>query len=77
KMRRNGSVTSNPALHSSKYLCTQRSDGAPVSVHTVVPQGLAIVLADAATQMEELEDEVSPRLIRSKSFPPMFNLHWP
>nr|GEX33165.1 hypothetical protein [Tanacetum cinerariifolium] len=29
-----------------------RSDGVPVSVPTVVPQGLAILLADAATQME-------------------------
>nr|GEX32181.1 hypothetical protein [Tanacetum cinerariifolium] len=28
------------------------SDGVPVSVPTVVPQGLAILLADAATQME-------------------------
>nr|GEW35082.1 hypothetical protein [Tanacetum cinerariifolium] len=29
-----------------------RSDGVPVSVHTVVPQGLALLLADAATQTE-------------------------
>nr|GEV54524.1 hypothetical protein [Tanacetum cinerariifolium] len=29
-----------------------RSDGVPVSVSTVVPQGLAILLADAATQTE-------------------------
>nr|GEV11639.1 hypothetical protein [Tanacetum cinerariifolium] len=32
--------------------CTQRSDGVPVSVPTVVPQGLALLLADAATQTE-------------------------
>nr|GEV30334.1 hypothetical protein [Tanacetum cinerariifolium] len=29
-----------------------RSDGFPVSVPTVVPQGLALLLADAATQIE-------------------------
>ncbi|GKE03856.1 hypothetical protein Tco_1395874 [Tanacetum coccineum] len=39
----------------------------------VAPQGLAILLADAATQTE---DEVSPRLLRSKSLPPMYNLDW-
>nr|GEU36062.1 hypothetical protein [Tanacetum cinerariifolium] len=32
-----------------------RSDGVPVSVHTVVPQGLALLLVDAATQTD-LED---------------------
>ncbi|GJU39299.1 hypothetical protein Tco_1192256 [Tanacetum coccineum] len=37
-----------------------RSDGVPVSVPTVAPRGLAILLADAATQTE---DEASPRLI--------------
>ncbi|GKA92420.1 hypothetical protein Tco_0814345 [Tanacetum coccineum] len=51
-----------------------RSDGIPVSVPTVAPQGLQILLADAATQTE---DEESPRLLRSKSLPPMFNLDWP
>nr|GEV53106.1 hypothetical protein [Tanacetum cinerariifolium] len=30
--------------------CTRRSDGVPVSVPTVVPQGLALLLVDAATQ---------------------------
>nr|GEX63650.1 hypothetical protein [Tanacetum cinerariifolium] len=49
-----------------------RSDGVPVSVHTVAPQGLAILLADAATQTETS----SPRLLRSKSLPPMCNLDW-
>ncbi|GJY70456.1 hypothetical protein Tco_0474159 [Tanacetum coccineum] len=51
-----------------------RSDGIPVSVPTVAPQGLQILLADAATQTE---DEESSRLLRSKSLPPMFNLDWP
>ncbi|GJW14241.1 hypothetical protein Tco_0018374 [Tanacetum coccineum] len=54
-----------------------RSDGVPVSVPTVAPQSLAILLADAATQMETSEDEASPRLFRSKSLPPMYNLDWP
>ncbi|GKC91361.1 hypothetical protein Tco_1152010 [Tanacetum coccineum] len=53
-----------------------RSDGVPVSVPTVAPQGLKIMLADAATQTEVSEDEGSPRLLRSKSLPPMFNLDW-
>ncbi|GKD37357.1 hypothetical protein Tco_1257564 [Tanacetum coccineum] len=51
-----------------------RSDGIPVSVPTVAPQGLQILLADAATQTE---DEESPWLLRSKSLPAMFNLDWP
>ncbi|GJX29010.1 hypothetical protein Tco_0237089 [Tanacetum coccineum] len=54
-----------------------RSDGVPVSVPTVAPQGLAILLADAATQTDISEDEASPRLLRSKSLPPMYNLDWP
>nr|GEW99421.1 hypothetical protein [Tanacetum cinerariifolium] len=33
-----------------------RSDGVPVSVPTVVPQGLSLLLADAATQTEFKED---------------------
>ncbi|GKA23179.1 hypothetical protein Tco_0709141, partial [Tanacetum coccineum] len=52
-----------------------RSDGVPISVPTVAPQGLAILLADAAIQTETSEDEESPRLIRSKSLPPMYNLN--
>ncbi|GJW10668.1 hypothetical protein Tco_1576495 [Tanacetum coccineum] len=48
-----------------------RSDGIPVSVPTVAPQGLQILLADAATQTEDKE---YPRLLKSKSLPPMFNL---
>ncbi|GJR00384.1 hypothetical protein Tco_0523368 [Tanacetum coccineum] len=52
-----------------------RSDGIPVSMLTVAPQGLAILLADAATQTSE--DEASPRLLRSKLLPPLYNLHWP
>ncbi|GJY27739.1 hypothetical protein Tco_0403506, partial [Tanacetum coccineum] len=54
-----------------------RSDGIPVSAPTVAPQGLAILLADAAVQTEDFEDEASPRLLRSKSLPPMYNLDWP
>ncbi|GJT05098.1 hypothetical protein Tco_0839560, partial [Tanacetum coccineum] len=53
-----------------------RSDGVHVSVPTVAPQGLKILLVDAATQTEVSEDEGSPRLLRSKSLPPMFNLEW-
>ncbi|GJU11439.1 hypothetical protein Tco_1133835 [Tanacetum coccineum] len=53
-----------------------RFDGVPVSVSTVVPQGLKIMLVDAATQIEVSEDEGSPRLFRSKSLPLMFNLEW-
>ncbi|GKC50731.1 hypothetical protein Tco_1073476, partial [Tanacetum coccineum] len=54
-----------------------RSDGVPVSMPTVAPQGLAILLADAATQTQTSEDEASPRLLKSKSLPPMYNLDWP
>ncbi|GJY11537.1 gypsy type transposase [Tanacetum coccineum] len=54
-----------------------RSDGIPVLVPTVAPQGLAILLADAAVQTEASEDEASPWLLRSKSLPPMYNLDWP
>ncbi|GKE07743.1 hypothetical protein Tco_1411294 [Tanacetum coccineum] len=54
-----------------------RSDGVPVSIPTVAPQGFAILLADAATQIDISEDEASPRLLRSKSLPPMYNLDWP
>nr|GFB43785.1 hypothetical protein [Tanacetum cinerariifolium] len=50
-----------------------RSDGVPVSMPTVAPQGLAILLADAATQTEISEDEASPRLLRSSSLPVMHN----
>ncbi|GKA22826.1 hypothetical protein Tco_0708788 [Tanacetum coccineum] len=41
-----------------------RSNGNPVSAPTVVPQGLAILLADAATQTEaaDKEEEPHPRL---------------
>nr|GEV04471.1 transposase (putative), gypsy type [Tanacetum cinerariifolium] len=54
-----------------------RSDGIPVLVPTVAPQGLAILLADAATQTDITKDEESPKLLRSKSLPPMYNLDWP
>nr|GEU38145.1 transposase (putative), gypsy type [Tanacetum cinerariifolium] len=45
-----------------------RSDGVLVSAPTVAPQGLAILLADAATQMET-SDEASSQLLRSSSLP--------
>nr|GEW00591.1 transposase (putative), gypsy type [Tanacetum cinerariifolium] len=54
-----------------------RSDGVPVSVPTIALQGLAILLADAATQTETSEDDASSRFLRSKSLPPMYNLDWP
>ncbi|GJW52502.1 hypothetical protein Tco_0096587 [Tanacetum coccineum] len=54
-----------------------RSDNIPVSVPTIAPQGLAILLVDATTQTEVSEGEASPRLLRSKSLPPMYNLDWP
>ncbi|GJX08450.1 hypothetical protein Tco_0196382 [Tanacetum coccineum] len=54
-----------------------RSDGIPVLMPTVAPQGLAILLADAVTQTEISEDEASLRLLRSKSLPPMYNFDWP
>ncbi|GKB51113.1 hypothetical protein Tco_0901866 [Tanacetum coccineum] len=37
-----------------------RSDGIPVSAPTVVPQGLAILLADSATQTEATDKEEEP-----------------
>ncbi|GJX25904.1 hypothetical protein Tco_0232200 [Tanacetum coccineum] len=43
----------------------------------IYPEGLAILLADAGTQTQRSEDEASPRLLRSKSLPPMYNLDWP
>nr|GEW81034.1 transposase (putative), gypsy type [Tanacetum cinerariifolium] len=55
-------------IHHARY------DGVPISVPTIAPQGLAILLADAATQTETSEDDASPRLLRSKSLPPMYNL---
>nr|GEV10321.1 hypothetical protein [Tanacetum cinerariifolium] len=63
--------------HEAGFAHHARSNGVPVSVPTVAPQGLAILLADAATQTEISEDEASPRLLRSKSLPPMYNLDWP
>ncbi|GJT83763.1 hypothetical protein Tco_1058105 [Tanacetum coccineum] len=63
--------------HKVSFTHHARSDGVPVSVPTAAPQGLAILLADAATQTEISEDEASPRLLRSKSLPPMYNLDWP
>nr|GEZ04131.1 hypothetical protein [Tanacetum cinerariifolium] len=50
-----------------------RSVGVLVFMPTVAPQGLAILLADTATQTETSEDEVSPMLLRSSSLPAMHN----
>nr|GEU92180.1 kinase-like domain-containing protein [Tanacetum cinerariifolium] len=50
-----------------------RSDGVSISVPTVAPQGLAILLADAATQTEISEDGASPMLLRLSSLPVMHN----
>nr|GEX65244.1 hypothetical protein [Tanacetum cinerariifolium] len=54
-----------------------RSDGVPVSVPTVASQGLAILLADVATQTEITQDEASSRVLKSKSLPLLYNLDWP
>ncbi|GKE00878.1 hypothetical protein Tco_1388861, partial [Tanacetum coccineum] len=53
-----------------------RSNGIPVSAPTVVPQGLAILLADATTQTEAADKEEAPhpRLQRSISLPHVYNL---
>nr|GEW33137.1 hypothetical protein [Tanacetum cinerariifolium] len=51
-----------------------RYDGILVSAPTVAPQDLAILLADAATQTETSKDDASPRMLISKSLPPMYNL---
>nr|GEV53575.1 hypothetical protein [Tanacetum cinerariifolium] len=55
-----------------------KSDGVPVSVPTIAPQGPAILLVDAATQTDVAvkEDEPHPRLQRSISLPPFYNLEW-
>nr|GEU33199.1 hypothetical protein [Tanacetum cinerariifolium] len=54
--------------HGVGFAYHARSDGILVSVPTVAPQGLAILLADAATQTET-SDEASPQLLRSSSLP--------
>ncbi|GJS62397.1 hypothetical protein Tco_0657181 [Tanacetum coccineum] len=53
-----------------------KSDGIPLSVPIVASQGLAILLMDAATQTEVAreEGEPHPRLQRSISLPPFYNL---
>ncbi|GJT15057.1 hypothetical protein Tco_0873763 [Tanacetum coccineum] len=43
----------------------------------IMANGLAILLTDASTRTKTTEDEASPRLIRSKSLLPMYNLDWP
>ncbi|GJX50960.1 hypothetical protein Tco_0277805 [Tanacetum coccineum] len=58
------------------YAHPPRSDGIPVSVPIVVPQGLAIFVADAATQTEAAnkEEELHQRPQRSMSLPPAYHL---
>ncbi|GJZ51279.1 hypothetical protein Tco_0605794 [Tanacetum coccineum] len=53
-----------------------RSDGIPVSAPTVVPQELAILVADAATQTEAADKEEEPHLRpqRSMSLPTAYHL---
>nr|GEW18606.1 transposase (putative), gypsy type [Tanacetum cinerariifolium] len=53
-----------------------RSNGIPVFV-PIVPHGLAILLADAATQTEAADqEEPHPRLQRSMSSSPVYDLYW-
>nr|GEV08218.1 hypothetical protein [Tanacetum cinerariifolium] len=55
-----------------------RFDGIPIFMPTIAPRGLAILLADAATQTEVAgkEDEPHPRLHRSISLSPFYNLEY-
>ncbi|GKB33488.1 hypothetical protein Tco_0872889 [Tanacetum coccineum] len=71
KKKKSRVVCRTPGVGSAHHA---RSDGIPVSVPTVAPQGLQILLADAATQTEDKE---SPRLLRSKSLPALFTLDLP
>ncbi|GKD95958.1 hypothetical protein Tco_1379855 [Tanacetum coccineum] len=67
-------------IMASLYLESDSGEDAPyvtVSVPTAAPQGLAILLADAATQTKISEDEASLRQLRSKSLPHKYNLDWP
>ncbi|GJT46602.1 hypothetical protein Tco_0955317 [Tanacetum coccineum] len=75
-------------LMASLHLKSDTGEDAPLFIHDlhpsssqlkipVYPEGLKILLVDAATQTEVSEDEGSPRLLSSKSLPPMFNLEWP
>nr|GEV72809.1 transposase (putative), gypsy type [Tanacetum cinerariifolium] len=60
--------------HGVNFVHHAGSDGVIVSVPTVTSQGLAILLADAATQTKTSEDGASLRLLRSNSLPFMHNL---
>nr|GEW71542.1 hypothetical protein [Tanacetum cinerariifolium] len=62
--------------HGVGFAYHARSDGVSVSVPTIAPQGLHIMLADAATQTEISKDEASSRVLRSMSLPPMYSLDW-
>ncbi|GKA34129.1 gypsy type transposase [Tanacetum coccineum] len=51
------------------FICDLRPSSSQLKIH-VYPE-------DAAAQTESLEDRSSPRLVRSKSLPVMYNLDWP
>ncbi|GJU21189.1 hypothetical protein Tco_1154531 [Tanacetum coccineum] len=59
-----------------QWICELRPSSSQLNI-PVYPEGLAILLTNASTRTETTEDEASPRLIRSKSLPPMYNLDWP
>ncbi|GJV39995.1 hypothetical protein Tco_1418435 [Tanacetum coccineum] len=59
-----------------QWICDLRPSSSQLTI-LVYPEGLAILLTDAVTQTDISEDEASPRLLRSKSLPPMYNLDWP
>nr|GEW73140.1 putative reverse transcriptase domain-containing protein [Tanacetum cinerariifolium] len=59
--------------HGVGFVYHARSNGVPVSVPTVAPQGLAILLADGVRQTEISMDAASPRLLRSSSLPVIHN----
>ncbi|GKF70533.1 hypothetical protein Tco_0203590, partial [Tanacetum coccineum] len=57
-----------------RVMCRTYGIGSAHHARSDAVLGLAILLADAATQTE---DEASMRLLRSKSLSPMYNLDWP
>nr|GEU54193.1 transposase (putative), gypsy type [Tanacetum cinerariifolium] len=59
--------------HGVGFLYHARSNGVLVSMPTVAPQGLAILLADGVRQTEISKDAASPRLLRSSSLPVIHN----
>ncbi|GKB24219.1 hypothetical protein Tco_0863620 [Tanacetum coccineum] len=69
-------LESDTGEDASQWICELRPSSSQLTI-LVYPEGLAIPLADAATQIDISEDEASPRLLRSKSLPPMYKLDWP